>query len=400
MLEPARRPTPKENPMAKELAFVLINPYTVAKSRTGGVIARYISRTGLDFVAARMFAPNQELAHAYAELIRNDPDIDPIIRPMLADYVEREYGPDPATGRRKRVMMLLFEGENAIQAVKDVTGPIRPTNSGEGVRDTYGDYILDLAGAVHYLEPAVFIGPNLHATAEALKLWCRYSEECGGVVDTAGDVPQGETLEQALVIIKPDNFRFASARPGLIIDIFSRSGLRIVAAKIHRMTVAEAEEFYGPVRGVLREKLKGMVSERTAKAVASELSLAIPDDAKAKLGEILGPIYGDNQFYQIVQFMTGRWGEGLVEEEKAKPGTLHCLLLVYAGLDAIARIRNILGPTDPSKALPGSVRREFGQDIMVNAAHASDSVENAKREMQITKVGADTLRPWVDAYYP
>ncbi|HQQ61898.1 MAG TPA: nucleoside-diphosphate kinase, partial [Kiritimatiellia bacterium] len=133
--------------MAKELAFVLINPYTVAKSRTGGVIARYISRTGLDFVAARMFAPHAELAHAYAELIRNDPDVDPVVRSLLADYVERQYGPDPATGSRRRVMMLLFEGENAIQAVKDVTGPIRPTTSGEGVRDTFGDYILDPAGA-------------------------------------------------------------------------------------------------------------------------------------------------------------------------------------------------------------------------------------------------------------
>jgi nucleoside diphosphate kinase len=386
--------------MAKELAFVLINPYTVSKSRTGGVIARYISRTGLDFVATRMFAPNEELAHAYAEQIRNDSDVDPIVRPLLADYVEREYGPDPATGRRKRVMMLLFEGEDAIQRVKDVTGPIRPTNSGEGVRDTFGDYILDAAGAIHYLEPAVFIGPNPHATAEALQLWARFSDECGGVVDTAGDVPQGETLEEALVILKPDNFRFASARPGLIIDIFSRSGLRIVAAKLHRMTVAEAEEFYGPVRDVLRDKLKGMVAERAAKAVASELSMEIPDVAKIQLGELLGPIYGDNQFYQIVQFMTGRWGVGLVDEEKARPGTLQCLLLVYAGVGAIARIRDILGPTDPSKALPGSVRREFGQDIMVNAAHASDSVENARREMKITQVGADTIKLLVATYYP
>lgn len=386
--------------MAKELAFVLINPYTVAKSRTGGVIARYISRTGLDFVAARMFAPNAELARAYAQLIRNDFEVDPIVRPLLADYVEREYGPDPATGRRRRVMMLLFEGENAIQAVKDVTGPIRPTNSGESVRDTFGDHILDAAGAIHYLEPAVFIGPNVHAAAEVLKLWAKYSEECGGVVDAAGDVPQGTTLEEALVILKPDNFRFASARPGLIIDIFSRSGLRIVAAKIHRMTVAEAEEFYGPVREVLREKLKGMVSERSAKAIAAELGMEIPEQVKGQLGDLLGPVYGDNQFYQIVQFMTGRWGVGLVDEEKSKPGTLQCLLLVYAGANAISRIRNILGPTDPSKALPGSVRREFGQDIMVNAAHASDSVENARREMGITKVGEETIRSWVQTYYP
>ena len=386
--------------MAKELAFVLINPYTVAKSRTGGVIARYISRTGLDLVAARMFAPHAQLAAAFAAQIRGDAEIEPVVRPLLADYVEREYGPDPATGQRRRVMMLLFEGENAIQLVKDVTGPIRPTNSGESVRDTFGDYILDPAGAVKYLEPAVFIGPNAHAVGETLKLWAKYSAECGGLVDAAGDVAQGASTEEALVILKPDNFRFASARPGLIIDIFSRSGLRIVGAKIHRMTVAEAEEFYGPVRDVLREKLKGKVAERAAKAVAAELGMEIPEAVKGTLGDLLGPMFGDNQFYQIVQFMTGRWGEGLVDEEKAKPGTLRCLLLVYAGPNAISRIRSILGPTDPSKALPGSVRREFGQDIMVNAAHASDSVENARREMRITKVGDETIRPWVEAYYP
>jgi nucleoside diphosphate kinase len=386
--------------MAKELAFVLINPYTISKSRTGGVIARYISRTGLDLVAARMFAPNAKLAHAYGEQIRNDLEIDPIIRPLLADYVEREYGPEPATGRSRRVMMLLFEGENAIQLVKDVTGPIRPTNSGESVRDTYGDHILDATGAVHYLEPAVFIAPSLNAASQTLKLWAKYSAECGGIVGSAGDVAQGIAAEEALVILKPDNFRFASARPGLIIDIFSRSGLRIVGAKVHRMTVAEAEEFYGPVRNVLREKLKGKVAERATKALTAELGMEIPELVKGQLGDLLGPMFGDNQFYQIIQFMTGRWGEGLVDEEKLKPGTLRCLLLVYSGPNAISRIRNILGPTDPSKALPGSVRREFGQDIMVNAAHASDSVENARREMGITKVGEETICAWVEAYYP
>ena len=117
------------------------------------------------------------------------------------------------------------------------------------------------------------------------------------------------------------------------------------------------------------------------------------------MGDVLGPVYGDNQFYQIVQFMTGRWGVGLVDEEKAKPGTVQTLLLVYAGVNAIARIRDILGPTDPSKALPGSVRREFGQDIMVNAAHASDSPENAVREMGITKVAEDTISGLVQAYF-
>lgn len=386
--------------MAKELAFVLINPHSVAKSRTGGIIARYISRTGLDMVGARMFEPSAELAREFAALIRAEESTNAHIREMLASYVEREYAPDPATGAKRRVMMLLFEGENAIQTVKDVTGPIRPSYSGESVRDTFGDYVLNPAGEVAYLEPAVFVGTSLESTGAALKLWARYSEECGGIVDDAGDVVQGDAREEALVILKPDNFRFASARPGLIIDIFSRSGLRIVAAKVHRMTVAEAEEFYGPVRNALREKLKGKVAERSARAISAELGMELHDETKAALGELLGPLYGDNQFYEIIQFMTGRWGEGLSDVEKAKPGTVKVLLLVYAGVHAIEHIRSILGPTDPSKALPGSVRREFGSDIMVNAAHASDSPENAKREMRITKVGAESIVSWVEAYYP
>lgn len=387
--------------MSKELAFVLINPYTVSKSRTGGIIGRYISRTGLDLVAARMFAPSEELAKAYADLIRHDEEVDPTARPLLADYVEKRYAPDPASGARHRVMMLLFEGEEAIQRVKDVTGPIRPANAGETIRDTYGDYILSESGEVQYLEPAVFIGPSLRSAGAALKLWGKYSVECGGLVDTAGDVVRdSEAAEEALVILKPDNFRFASARPGQIIDIFSRSGLRIVCAKIHRMSVAEAERFYGPVQQVLREKLKSKVAERSAKAVASELGMEIPEAAKGALGELLGPLYGDNQFYQIVQFMTGRWGEGLVDAEKAKPGTVRCLLLVYAGPHAITRIRGILGSTDPTKAATGSVRKEFGTDVMVNAAHASDSPENAKREMGITQVDSESILPWIEAYYP
>jgi len=46
------------------------------------------------------------------------------------------------------------------------------------------------------------------------------------------------------------------------------------------------------------------------------------------------------------------------------------------------------------------VRREFGQDIMVNAAHASDSPENAQREMKIVKVEKDDIKTWVRKYYP
>ena len=72
---------------------------------------------------------------------------------------------------------------------------------------------------------------------------------------------------------------------------------------------------------------------------------------------------------------------------------------MYDGVAAVSKIRSIIGSTDPHKAEPGSVRREFGSDIMVNAAHASDSPENAARELKIVKVEQDTIKEWVAKYY-
>ena len=58
------------------------------------------------------------------------------------------------------------------------------------------------------------------------------------------------------------------------------------------------------------------------------------------------------------------------------------------------------GPHRSRKALPGTIRREMGQDIMVNAAHASDSAENAQREIKIIKLReGDSLKPLVEEFY-
>ena len=54
-----------------ELAYVLINPYTIRKSRTGGILARYLGRTDLRLVAARMFGPSRQMAERYAAAVRN-----------------------------------------------------------------------------------------------------------------------------------------------------------------------------------------------------------------------------------------------------------------------------------------------------------------------------------------
>jgi nucleoside-diphosphate kinase len=56
---------------------------------------------------------------------------------------------------------------------------------------------------------------------------------------------------------------------------------------------------------------------------------------------------------------------------------------VFAGENAVARIRKIVGDTDPAKAAPGTIRREFGLDIRRNSTHASDSVENAEKEIAL-----------------
>jgi nucleoside diphosphate kinase len=115
--------------------------------------------------------------------------------------------------------------------------------------------------------------------------------------------------------------------------------------------------------------------------------------------ETLGPAYADHQFYSIIQFMTGLWAPDVPEAAVEEEGKVRSLAIVYAGENAVEKIRVILGPTDPSKAAPGSVRREFGTDVMVNAAHASDSPENALREMKIIRVEEDTIKRWYQRYF-
>ncbi len=58
------------------------------------------------------------------------------------------------------------------------------------------------------------------------------------------------------------------------------------------------------------------------------------------------------------------------------------IALALAANDAVARVRDIIGPTDSRKAAKGTVRGDFGVDVMVNIVHASDSLENASIELR------------------
>jgi nucleoside diphosphate kinase len=200
-------------------------------------------------------------------------------------------------------------------------------------------------------------------------------------------------------MIKPENFRMATARPGHIIDLLSRSGLRIIGMRKFSMTVAQAEEFYGPVLPVLQEKFKSIVGGKAGDVLEKGLGMPVPEDLKSLVGEHLGPVMGRRQFESIVEFMTGFRPSEVAEADKQKAGSQSCLALIYKGMSAVEKIRYLLGSTDPAKAEPGSVRREYGSDIMVNAAHASDSPENAIREIGIVNVAQDTIKEWVQKYY-
>ena len=297
-------------------------------------------------------------------------------------------------------MMLLFQGEDAVRKVRSVVGNITPArSSGETIRGTFGDLILDDHGSVRYFEPAVLAPPNVQEAQLKAKLWASFSDTDGGVVENTINYTPGETPQRTLVLIKPDNFRFPTGRPGNVIDFFSRTGLYIVAIKLHRMSVAEAAEFYGPVREILRTRLTDIVTARANAALEKDFGFKIPPAVQQKIGEILGPTFGDNQFENIVRFMSGRAPSECPAEKRDEPGSERCIALVYEGPNAVQKIRDVLGPTDPSKAPPGSIRREFGQTVMVNAAHASDSEESAKREFGIIKVGDNNFKKVVESFY-
>jgi nucleoside diphosphate kinase len=354
--------------MLEELAYVIVTPYSMRKSRTGGIVSRLISRTGLDLVAGRMFAPSDELVRRYSEMIvtATEPR-HRATQELIRDYVRKNFT-GKVNGQRPRVLFLIFRGSDAIERMRRVIGHIvHESTSGETIRDTYGDYITDEFGNVTYFEPGVIAAFGNESVEQGLKLWAEFSDSDGGILDRIITFPTGANVEKTLVLIKPDNFKFPNLRPGSVIEVFSRTGLYMVGFKVHRMSVAQAEEFYGPVLPVLQDKL--------------------------------GADKGRDAWEDIVEFMSGSRSSAVSGEQRDAPGSEKIVALVYQGEDAVKKIREVLGPTDPSKAPPGSIRKEFGQSIMVNAAHASDSAENAQREMKIVQVDENNFKPLIENFY-
>ena len=128
----------------EELAYAILTPYSMRKSRTGGIIARLISRTGLDLVAARMFTPSKELIKRYAETIVTETEPrHRATQELIREYLLKNFSADK-NGQKARVLVLIFRGPEAIEKMRRTVGHIvHERTSGETIRDTFGDYITD-----------------------------------------------------------------------------------------------------------------------------------------------------------------------------------------------------------------------------------------------------------------
>lgn len=128
-------------------------------------------------------------------------------------------------------------------------------------------------------------------------------------------------IERTLSIIKPD--AVGKNVIGKIYDRFESAGLKIVAAKMIRLSAEQAGQFYA----VHKER----------------------------------PFYND-----LVSFMTS--GPVMVQ--------------VLEGENAISKHREVMGATNPREAAPGTIRADFAETVDENAVHGSDAAQTAKDEIE------------------
>lgn len=129
------------------------------------------------------------------------------------------------------------------------------------------------------------------------------------------------TIERTLSIIKPDGV--AKRLIGEIIHRLERVGLRVIAAKMQRLTLERAQEFYA--------------------------------------------VHQDRPFFdELTKYMSS--GPIFVQ--------------VLEGEDAVIANREVMGATDPNDALAGTIRADFAESIHHNVVHGSDGLETASQEIQ------------------
>jgi nucleoside-diphosphate kinase len=174
----------------------------------------------------------------------------------------------------------------------------------------------------------------------------------------------GVPVERTLVILKPD--AVARGLVGEIISRFERAGLRIVAMKMVRASPEEVERFYPS-------------SEEWFRSAGSKLLKAYQElgiDPVSRLGTGDPVEVGRVIKRSLVRYMTS--------------GPI--VVMVLKGNRAVEVVRKLVGPTAPHSAPPGTIRGDFSIDspdlaaeegrVVYNLVHASDSREEAEREIR------------------
>jgi len=128
-------------------------------------------------------------------------------------------------------------------------------------------------------------------------------------------------MQKTLIILKPDCL--AQRHAGIVLDRFEKAGFEIIGAKMMQLTPALLRAHYAHV--------------------------------------------ADKPFYpEIEKFMSSR----------------PVIVVALRGENIVAQVRELLGPTDSRKAPKGTIRGDFGTEMMKNVVHASDSDANAKIELE------------------
>jgi len=129
-------------------------------------------------------------------------------------------------------------------------------------------------------------------------------------------------MDRSLVLIKPDAMQKGLA--GTIISRLESQGLKLIALKMLHMDKALAERHYA--------------------------------------------IHADKPFFKdLVNYIT----------------STPIIAAVFEAEGAVERIRKLMGATDPDKSEPGTIRKDFGLDILHNTVHGSDSRETAEKEIKL-----------------
>ncbi len=337
----------------RELGFVLLTPESVQRQLAGVALSRLMARGLLELEAAQLL-----------NLTGSDAS-------RLAAALPEAANAELANGLAS--LLYIFSGEDCVRKLNTLTASLRMC-FGSG-RQPLALAAADTAAARAGLAALAEIADRPNLLTPAPK----------------------PGLERTLLIVKPENWRAPSVRPGAILDMLMGLELDWVGCKVHGMSIDEALDFYGPVRQALRSKLGPKMGGKAVTLLQSEFHLEFSDADAAALTLAAGNGFADDQFEQIVEFMAGKRPAAVPEAERGNPAGAKCLVLIFDGIDAVAKIRTILGPTDPAKAPGGTVRYDFGTNVMVNASHASDSRESFEREGRIVRVDENQLSRLVRA---